>query len=115
MLSAYVERTRSVRTTDQLFVSLDCGHDYDSILPDRQASAGICGGTFNTRCGCVLGSTERSACPQCRKQVRIRHINRLFFDIHGEEEGSSADPESLQNELNGMKAVLSTKETRWTD
>uniref|UniRef100_A0A8C8JVE9 Uncharacterized protein n=1 Tax=Oncorhynchus tshawytscha TaxID=74940 RepID=A0A8C8JVE9_ONCTS len=51
-------------------------------------------------------------CPNKSNNVsKIRHINRLFFDIHGEEEGSSADPESLQNELNGMKAVLSTKDS----
>ncbi|CAB1317798.1 unnamed protein product, partial [Coregonus sp. 'balchen'] len=54
-LADYVERTRSVRTTDQLFVSLDHGHDYDSIPPGWQANAGICGGTFNTSCpGCRL-------------------------------------------------------------
>ena len=76
-LAVYVERTRAVRTTDQLFfcygespgdwvikaeaLSLDRGHDYDSIPPGWKASAGICGGIFNKRCGCILGSTERRA------------------------------------------------------
>uniref|UniRef100_A0A673YVR0 TRAF-interacting protein n=1 Tax=Salmo trutta TaxID=8032 RepID=A0A673YVR0_SALTR len=57
-------------------------------------------------------TAPNKTCPQCRKQASIRHINKLFFDIHGEEEGSSADPESLQNELDGMKAVLSTEGKR---
>uniref|UniRef100_A0A8C8JRW2 Uncharacterized protein n=1 Tax=Oncorhynchus tshawytscha TaxID=74940 RepID=A0A8C8JRW2_ONCTS len=44
-------------------------------------------------------------------QVRIRHINRLFFDIHGEEEGSSADPESLQvYSMDRLKIVEGLKE-----
>jgi hypothetical protein len=72
-LAAYVERTWSVRTTDQLFVygesptprtpskqrlSLDHGNDYDSMPPGWRASAGICGGTFN-EVWLILGSTVR--------------------------------------------------------
>uniref|UniRef100_A0A8C7CAW1 TRAF-interacting protein n=1 Tax=Oncorhynchus kisutch TaxID=8019 RepID=A0A8C7CAW1_ONCKI len=69
---------------------------------------------------CVLlqwfQTAPNKTCPQCRKQVSTRHIiNKLFFDIGGEGEGSSADPECLQNELDRMKAVLSTKERDWRD
>ncbi|KAG9353245.1 hypothetical protein JZ751_017821 [Albula glossodonta] len=40
-----------------------------------------------------------------------RHIiNKLFFDVGGEEESSTVDPESLQNELDRMKALLSAKD-----
>jgi hypothetical protein len=54
------ERVLGAGLSKQRF-SLDRVHDYNSILPGWQASAGICGGTFNTRCGCFLGSTEWSA------------------------------------------------------
>ncbi|CAB1353492.1 unnamed protein product [Coregonus sp. 'balchen'] len=78
----------------------------------RDVAAIHCGHTFHYECLLHWFQTAPNKnCPQCRKQVSTRHIiNKLFFDISGEEEGSSADPESLQNELNRMKAVLSTKE-----
>uniref|UniRef100_A0A8C2A4L8 E3 ubiquitin-protein ligase TRAIP-like n=1 Tax=Cyprinus carpio TaxID=7962 RepID=A0A8C2A4L8_CYPCA len=61
-------------------------------------------------------SAPNKTCPQCRKQVSTRHIiNKLFFDIAPEEDGTPADPESLQNELDRMKAVLSEKEKEWRD
>uniref|UniRef100_A0A667XU45 TRAF-interacting protein n=1 Tax=Myripristis murdjan TaxID=586833 RepID=A0A667XU45_9TELE len=51
------------------------------------------------------------SCPQCRKQVSTRHIiNKLFFDIGGEEDSSSVDPGTLQNELDRLKVLLSSKE-----
>ncbi|KAJ0068362.1 hypothetical protein NL108_005930, partial [Boleophthalmus pectinirostris] len=54
-------------------------------------------------------------CPQCRKQVSTRHIiTKLFFDIGGEEDGK-VDPECLQNELDRVKALLSSKERDWRD
>ncbi|RXN34319.1 E3 ubiquitin- ligase TRAIP-like protein [Labeo rohita] len=50
------------------------------------------------------------------KQVSTRHIiNKLFFDIAPEDDGTPVDPESLQNELDRMKAVLSGKEKEWRD
>uniref|UniRef100_A0AAY5KYI1 RING-type domain-containing protein n=1 Tax=Esox lucius TaxID=8010 RepID=A0AAY5KYI1_ESOLU len=76
----------------------------------RDVSAIHCGHTFHYDCLLQWFQTApNKTCPQCRKQVSTRHIiNKLFFDIGGEE-GSSADPESLQNELDRMKAVLTTK------
>uniref|UniRef100_A0A6Q2XY67 RING-type domain-containing protein n=1 Tax=Esox lucius TaxID=8010 RepID=A0A6Q2XY67_ESOLU len=82
----------------------------------RDVSAIHCGHTFHYDCLLQWFQTApNKTCPQCRKQVSTRHIiNKLFFDIGGEE-GSSADPESLQNELDRMKAVLTTKERDWKD
>ncbi|KAI1234355.1 E3 ubiquitin-protein ligase TRAIP, partial [Lamprotornis superbus] len=49
-------------------------------------------------------------CPQCRNQVSKRHIiNKLFFDVTLEEE-AAPDAESLQNELDKVKAQFSLKE-----
>jgi hypothetical protein len=71
-VAAYVERTQSVRT-DQLFVCYDervlgavlsnrkLSHWIEETITTAYRLAGICGGTFNTRCWCVLGSTARSA------------------------------------------------------
>nr|XP_046198727.1 E3 ubiquitin-protein ligase TRAIP [Oncorhynchus gorbuscha]XP_046198728.1 E3 ubiquitin-protein ligase TRAIP [Oncorhynchus gorbuscha]XP_046198729.1 E3 ubiquitin-protein ligase TRAIP [Oncorhynchus gorbuscha] len=83
----------------------------------RDVAAIHCGHTFHYECLLQWFQTApNKTCPQCRKQVSTRHIiNKLFFDIGGEGEGSSADPECLQNELDRMKAVLSTKERDWRD
>ncbi|XP_008630506.2 PREDICTED: E3 ubiquitin-protein ligase TRAIP [Corvus brachyrhynchos] len=49
-------------------------------------------------------------CPQCRTQVSKRHIiNKLFFDVTLEEQ-AAPDAETLQNELDKVKAQLSLKE-----
>ncbi|XP_009279544.1 PREDICTED: E3 ubiquitin-protein ligase TRAIP [Aptenodytes forsteri] len=49
-------------------------------------------------------------CPQCRIQVSKRHIiNKLFFDVALEEQ-TAPDAETLQNELDKVKAQLSMKE-----
>ncbi|XP_063204001.1 E3 ubiquitin-protein ligase TRAIP isoform X2 [Chroicocephalus ridibundus] len=49
-------------------------------------------------------------CPQCRIQVGKRHIiNKLFFDVALEEQ-TAPDAETLQNELDKVKAQLSMKE-----
>ncbi|XP_071779082.2 E3 ubiquitin-protein ligase TRAIP [Centroberyx gerrardi] len=75
-----------------------------------------CGHTFHYECLLQwFQAAPTKTCPQCRKQVSTRHIiNKLFFDIGGEET-SSVDPESLQNDLDRMKVLLSTKEREWRD
>lgn len=82
----------------------------------RDVSAIHCGHTFHYECLLKWFQTAPTkTCPQCRKQVSTRHIiNKLFFDIGGEEE-ATADPESLQNELDRMKVLLSSKERDWRD
>nr|XP_057910327.1 E3 ubiquitin-protein ligase TRAIP [Doryrhamphus excisus] len=81
----------------------------------KDVAAIHCGHTFHHDCLLRWFQTATTkTCPQCRKQVSNRHIiSKLFFDI-GEEE-SSADPESLQNELDRLKALLSSKERDWRD
>uniref|UniRef100_A0A1A8IZL2 TRAF-interacting protein n=1 Tax=Nothobranchius kuhntae TaxID=321403 RepID=A0A1A8IZL2_NOTKU len=82
----------------------------------RDVAAIHCGHTFHYECLLQWFQTAPTkTCPQCRKQVSTRHIiNKLFFDIGGEEEGS-ADPESLQNEVDRMRALMSSKERDWRD
>uniref|UniRef100_UPI0037E77B5A E3 ubiquitin-protein ligase TRAIP n=1 Tax=Semicossyphus pulcher TaxID=241346 RepID=UPI0037E77B5A len=82
----------------------------------RDVAAIHCGHTFHYECLLQWFQTAPTkTCPQCRKQVSTRHIiSKLFFDIGGEEEGS-ADPESLQNELDRMRALVSSKERDWRD
>uniref|UniRef100_A0A3Q0RRQ7 TRAF-interacting protein n=1 Tax=Amphilophus citrinellus TaxID=61819 RepID=A0A3Q0RRQ7_AMPCI len=77
----------------------------------RDVAAIHCGHTFHYDCLLQWFQTAPTkTCPQCRKQVSTRHIiSKLFFDIGVEEEGT-ADPESLQNEVSRMKALLSSKE-----
>uniref|UniRef100_A0A672F2K3 RING-type domain-containing protein n=1 Tax=Salarias fasciatus TaxID=181472 RepID=A0A672F2K3_SALFA len=76
-----------------------------------------CGHTFHY--GCLLQwfqSAPTKTCPQCRKQVSTRHIiNKLFFDINEEADRAAVDPESLQNELDRIKALLSSKERDWRE
>ncbi|XP_072522020.1 E3 ubiquitin-protein ligase TRAIP [Salminus brasiliensis] len=76
-----------------------------------------CGHTFHYACLLQwFQSAPTKTCPQCRKQVSTRHIiNKLFFDIAPEDEGSPADPESLQNELDRMKAAFCEKERGWRE
>ncbi|XP_067102694.1 E3 ubiquitin-protein ligase TRAIP [Osmerus mordax] len=83
----------------------------------RDVAAIHCGHTFHYDCLLQWFQTApHKTCPQCRKQVSTRHIiNKLFFDIGGEEENSSIDPESLQNELSRLKATLSANEAHWSD
>nr|XP_020489511.1 E3 ubiquitin-protein ligase TRAIP [Labrus bergylta] len=82
----------------------------------RDVAAIHCGHTFHYECLLQWFQTAPTkTCPQCRKQVSTRHIiSKLFFDIGGEEE-ATADPESLQNEVDRMKAILSSKERDWRD
>ncbi|XP_058229695.1 E3 ubiquitin-protein ligase TRAIP [Hemibagrus wyckioides] len=83
----------------------------------RDVAAIHCGHTFHYACLLQwFQSAPTKTCPQCRKQVSTRHIiNKLFFDIAPEEEGSAADPESLQNELDRLKVVLCEKERDWRE
>ncbi|KAF7693473.1 E3 ubiquitin-protein ligase TRAIP [Silurus meridionalis] len=83
----------------------------------RDVAAIHCGHTFHYACLLQwFQSAPTKTCPQCRKQVSTRHIiNKLFFDIAPDDEGSAADPESLQNELDKMKVVLCEKERDWRD
>uniref|UniRef100_A0A8C2ZCQ8 TRAF-interacting protein n=1 Tax=Cyclopterus lumpus TaxID=8103 RepID=A0A8C2ZCQ8_CYCLU len=83
----------------------------------RDVAAIHCGHTFHYECLLQWFHTAPTkTCPQCRKQVSTRHIiNKLYFDIGGEEEGSTKDPEILQNDLDRMKALLSSKERDWRD
>lgn len=82
----------------------------------RDVCAIHCGHTFHYDCLLQWFQTAPTkTCPQCRKQVSTRHIiNKLFFDI-GSEEAEAVDPESLQNELDRIKALLSSKERDWWD
>ncbi|KAL4655981.1 E3 ubiquitin-protein ligase TRAIP isoform X5 [Arapaima gigas] len=82
----------------------------------RDVAAIHCGHTFHYECLLQWFQTAPSkTCPQCRKQVSTRHIiSKLFFDVGGEN-SSAMDPESLQNELDRLKAVLSAKERDWKD
>ncbi|XP_058487566.1 E3 ubiquitin-protein ligase TRAIP [Solea solea] len=82
----------------------------------KDVAAIHCGHTFHYQCLLQWFQTAPSkTCPQCRKQVSTRHIiTKLYFDIGVEEEGT-VDPESLQNELDQMKARLSSKEQEWWD
>ncbi|KAK2862545.1 hypothetical protein Q5P01_002078 [Channa striata] len=81
----------------------------------KDVAAIHCGHTFHYECLLQWFQTAPTkTCPQCRKQVSTRHIiNKLFFDIGGEE--ATADPESLQNELDRVKALLSCKERECRD
>ncbi|CAN9512464.1 unnamed protein product [Ophioblennius macclurei] len=92
-----------------------CSDFYDH---SSDVAAIHCGHTFHY--GCLLQWFQKAptkTCPQCRKQVSTRHIiNKLFFDIREEEEGGTpVDPESLQNELDRMRAHLSSKELDWRE
>lgn len=82
----------------------------------KDVAAIHCGHTFHYDCLLQWFQTAPTkTCPQCRKQVSTRHIiNKLFFDI-GSEEVETVDPECLQNELDRVKALLSSKERDWRD
>lgn len=83
----------------------------------RDVAAIHCGHTYHYECLLTWFQTAPTKnCPQCRKQVSTRHIiNKLFFDIGEDQEGTVVDPESLQNELDRMKALLSSKEREWRE
>ncbi|XP_050978118.1 E3 ubiquitin-protein ligase TRAIP [Labeo rohita] len=91
-----------------------CSDFFDN---SKDVAAIHCGHTFHYACLLQwFQSAPNKTCPQCRKQVSTRHIiNKLFFDIAPEDDGTPVDPESLQNELDRMKAVLSGKEKEWRD
>lgn len=82
----------------------------------KDVAAIHCGHTFHYDCLLQWFQTAPTkTCPQCRKQVSTRHIiNKLFFDI-GSEAVETVDPECLQNELDRVKALLSSKERDWRD
>ncbi|XP_033822524.1 E3 ubiquitin-protein ligase TRAIP [Periophthalmus magnuspinnatus] len=82
----------------------------------KDVAAIHCGHTFHYDCLLQWFQTAPTkTCPQCRKQVSTRHIiNKLFFDIGGEEDGK-VDPDCLQNELDRVKALLSSKERTWQE
>ncbi|KAL1265969.1 hypothetical protein QQF64_003996 [Cirrhinus molitorella] len=112
--------TRSKRRTS--FGSTMPIRAYCTICSDffdnsKDVAAIHCGHTFHYACLLQwFQSAPNKTCPQCRKQVSTRHIiNKLFFDIAPEDDGTPVDPESLQNELDRMKAVLSEKEKEWRD
>ncbi|XP_042305607.1 E3 ubiquitin-protein ligase TRAIP [Sceloporus undulatus] len=90
-----------------------CSDFFDN---DRDVAAIHCGHTFHHLCLIQWFDTAPSrTCPQCRIQVGKRHIiNKLFFDVALEEQ-SALDPESLQNELDRVKAQLSVKEKEKRD
>ncbi|XP_035008136.1 E3 ubiquitin-protein ligase TRAIP [Hippoglossus stenolepis] len=83
----------------------------------RDVAAIHCGHTFHYECLLQwFQIAPTKTCPQCRKQVSTRHIiSKLFFDVGGEEGAPGADPESLQNELDRIKVLLSSKERDWRD
>ncbi|XP_008408708.1 E3 ubiquitin-protein ligase TRAIP [Poecilia reticulata] len=91
-----------------------CADYFDEV---RDVAAIYCGHTFHYECLLQWFQTAPTkTCPQCRKQVSTRHIiNKLFFDIGGGGEEGSPDPESLQNEVDRMKALLSSKDRDWRE
>ncbi|CAL8337216.1 unnamed protein product [Merluccius merluccius] len=91
-----------------------CSDFFDN---SRDVAAIHCGHTFHYECLLQwFQAAPNKTCPQCRKQVSTRHIiSKLFFDIAAEEEGAPVDPESLQNELDRMKAVLRTRDKDYNE
>ncbi|XP_054022914.1 E3 ubiquitin-protein ligase TRAIP [Dryobates pubescens] len=85
-----------------------CSDFFDN---QRDVAAVPCGHTFHHACLTQWFDTAPSrTCPQCRIQVSKRHIiNKLFFDVVLEEQ-TAPDAETLQNELDKVKAQLSMKE-----
>ncbi|KAK2534263.1 hypothetical protein Q9233_004107 [Columba guinea] len=85
-----------------------CSDFFDN---ERDVAAVPCGHTFHRACLFQWFDTAPSrTCPQCRIQVSKRHIiNKLFFDVALEEQ-TAPDAETLQNELDKVKAQLSVKE-----
>ncbi|XP_006002702.1 E3 ubiquitin-protein ligase TRAIP [Latimeria chalumnae] len=85
-----------------------CSDFFDNT---RDVAAIHCGHTFHYECLIQwFQSAPCRTCPQCRIQVTTRHIiSKLFFDV-GVEEEVAPDAESLQNELDRVKAQLSVKE-----
>ncbi|XP_066472456.1 E3 ubiquitin-protein ligase TRAIP isoform X2 [Tiliqua scincoides] len=90
-----------------------CSDFFDN---ERDVAAIHCGHTFHHLCLLQWFDTAPSrTCPQCRIQVGKRHIiNKLFFDV-ALEEHSALDVESVQNELDRVKAQLSMKEKEKRD
>ncbi|XP_032996458.1 E3 ubiquitin-protein ligase TRAIP [Lacerta agilis] len=90
-----------------------CSDFFDN---ERDVAAIHCGHTFHHLCLLQWFDTAPSrTCPQCRIQVGKRHIiNKLFFDVALEEQ-TGLDAESLQNELDRMKAQLAMKEKEKRD
>ncbi|POI30564.1 hypothetical protein CIB84_005687 [Bambusicola thoracicus] len=85
-----------------------CSDFFDNA---RDVAAVPCGHTFHRACLFQWFDTAPSrTCPQCRIQVSKRHIiSKLFFDVALEEQ-TALDAETLQNELDKVKAQLSMKE-----
>ncbi|XP_063282618.1 E3 ubiquitin-protein ligase TRAIP [Pelobates fuscus] len=85
-----------------------CSDFFDNT---RDVTAIHCGHTFHHDCVQQwFRSAPSRTCPQCRIQVSNRQIiNKLFFDIGGEEE-TTLDAESLKNEVDKIKANLLTKD-----
>ncbi|XP_053158586.1 E3 ubiquitin-protein ligase TRAIP isoform X2 [Hemicordylus capensis] len=90
-----------------------CSDFFDN---ERDVAAIHCGHTFHYFCLIQWFDTAPSrTCPQCRIQVGKRHIiNKLFFDVALEEQ-TAVDAETLQNELDKVKAQLSMKEKEKRD
>uniref|UniRef100_A0A8C8S1Y1 TRAF interacting protein n=1 Tax=Pelusios castaneus TaxID=367368 RepID=A0A8C8S1Y1_9SAUR len=90
-----------------------CSDFFDN---QRDVAAIHCGHTFHQECLVQWFDTAPSrTCPQCRIQVSKRHIiSKLFFDVALEEQ-ALLDAESLQNELDKVKAQLSMKEKEKRD
>ncbi|KAM3666085.1 E3 ubiquitin-protein ligase TRAIP isoform 1-T1 [Ammospiza maritima maritima] len=85
-----------------------CSDFFDN---ERDVAAVPCGHTFHQACLFQWFDTAPSrTCPQCRNQVSKRHIiSKLFFDVTLDEQ-AAPDAETLQNELDKVKAQLSLKE-----
>ncbi|XP_028303319.1 E3 ubiquitin-protein ligase TRAIP isoform X2 [Gouania willdenowi] len=97
-------------------IRANCTICSDYFDHSRDVAAIHCGHTFHYECLLQWFQTAPTkTCPQCRKQVSTRHIiNKLFFDV-GTEAESTADPDSLQNELDRIKVVLSKGDREWRD
>ncbi|KAM6325293.1 E3 ubiquitin-protein ligase TRAIP [Podargus strigoides] len=92
-------------------ISAHCTICSDFFDNERDVAAVPCGHIFHRACLVQWFDTAPSrTCPQCRIQVGRRHIiNKLFFDVALEEQ-TGPDAETLQNELDKVKAQLSLEE-----
>uniref|UniRef100_A0A673IY32 E3 ubiquitin-protein ligase TRAIP-like n=1 Tax=Sinocyclocheilus rhinocerous TaxID=307959 RepID=A0A673IY32_9TELE len=91
-----------------------CSDFFDN---SKDVAAIHCGHTFHYVCLLQwFQSAPNKTCPQCRKQVSTRHIiNKLFFDIAPEDDGTPVDPESLQVIKHAVEFIQCSEFKEWRD
>ncbi|XP_061688782.1 E3 ubiquitin-protein ligase TRAIP [Syngnathoides biaculeatus] len=92
-------------------IQAHCAICCDIFDQSRDVAAVPCGHTFHYECLLQwFQQGPKKTCPRCRKQVSNRQIiTKLYFDAEGEET-NSAYPESLENDPNRLRVLLSAKE-----